>query len=139
MKGQAFVKQWMCKVVEVTHEFVGWKNGGTPEISKLADPVVGWVVGYTYRRPGTFEFDEYGNTYYSTKGKPQLVVLVRPWPHEKTLDVPLEHLRLTDAKPIPGGRLGKTAGESMNRRFQKAMRKEMQNWPRDERGRWEKR
>lgn len=135
MKGKNFVRDWMCKIVEVTHELKGFLSDGKPELGKFRDPVVGWVVGYTYRRRGetVWEGEEYGYV-FQNYGPGELVFLIRPWPHEKTIDALPEHVSLTNKSPRPYGRFPRVWLEEAN----KFMSREMANWPRDEKGRWVK-
>lgn len=138
VNGKAFARKWMGKKVKVTAYYSKHARLSCP-------PVIGWVVGYTFRRRGEFdpggpgsynswtgEYDGGEASQFVCNGPSTPVVLVRPWPHLKPLDVPFDAIELTDEEPTWSGGCG-FPGEDYE-----YMRKLMAAWPRDEKGRWVK-
>jgi len=121
INGKAFARQWMGKVVKATHEV---RNH---EVRKRYKPVVGWVVGYTYRRRGKTVFEDEVGYVFESRGPGTLVVLVCPWPGRKLIDVPFDHIELTDENPALDEWLAEAKVQMSNL---------MKNWPRDPSGKW---
>lgn len=87
VNGNLFARNLMGRRVVVTERH--WSDG-----SSQCKPWVGWVVGYTYRRPGKTEHDYDYGSYFVQTGPSVPVVLVRSWPHLKPVDVPFTGFRL---------------------------------------------
>lgn len=88
-EGQRFARDWMGRVVKVTAVMRRTGTGGHRERHVLEKPILGWVVGYTYRRSGTWEGTEHPSDeapVYVTRGPVFPVVLVCPWPGRRTID-----------------------------------------------------
>ena len=138
IRGRTFARKWMGKVVRVTHIIKDHER------TELPQPVVGWVVGYTYRRrgkivkatggghnPWTGEYEGGEGTSFVCDGLSTPVILVRCWPNAKPVDAAFDGIALTDEEPS----YEKTYGWDANSDF---MEKLMSKWPRNKDGRWRK-
>lgn len=121
INGKKFAKEWMGRVVKATHEV---RNHETRE---LRTPVVGWVVGYTYRRRGSAHYEPDVGRVFESKGPGTPVALVCPWPGRRAIDVPFDAIELTDEQPAPPDWSSKDRDQ---------MRFLMRNEPRGPDGRW---
>jgi hypothetical protein len=144
MKGKKFAKDWMGKIVEVTRTFNFNPRSGYSNpletlrgehfgwIHVLDEPIVGWVVGYTYRRQGHTTFYPEEGYEWRSRGRSQLVYLVRPWPSAKTIDAMPDSVMLTDLEPYAWYYMT----EYQRQEARKDMARTMEDQCRDGRGQW---
>jgi len=121
VNGRAFARQWMGRIVRATHEVRGH------EARKLGKPIVGWVVGYAYRRRGKTVFEDGAGYVFENSGPGTPVVLVCPWPGRRPVDVPFDCIELTEQSPA----LAEWREENKSE-----MRAIMKDHPRGPDGRW---
>lgn len=94
--------------------------------------VTGWFVGSTYRRKVDVYYDEDGRRAEYVPGTSRHVLLVRPWPTMKTIDVlPSSIEVLPDDYEIKN--------PDWLPHYRKNQAKFMRDWPRDKKGRFQSR
>lgn len=95
----------------------------------------GWVVGERWLQDGCTRYDQlYGNAWDSKGTKRHHALLVCFWPNMRPAYVPMDGYEVASKNifPYPTPQEGWTEGCKQKQRIL------MENWPRDEKGRWAK-
>jgi len=140
IRGKTFAKRWMGKLVKVTHVIKDHEKVELPQ------PIVGWVIGYTYRRRGYYDkgYDHGVNTWtgeyeaeggqFVCDGPSTPVVLVRPWPNARPVDAAFDGIELAEEGVEPSYEKAYGWRDDAAEFMQGLMDK----WPRGKDGRWRK-
>lgn len=126
-----FARDLMGRKVKATRGVRGHHTLGHHTYD-LRTPVVGWLVGFTYRRCGQTIRDPYEGTEFRSSGPSTLVFLVCQWPGRRP-----EHVDPSSIELLDDDHTMRDPTWREEDRLQ--MRDVMADHPRDKHGRWVRR